>query len=525
MSQEQNVDLITWWNEQSFAGKELFSLDENGILTLLTNSNIKERVVATISPDNADAVLKSLREKFTAVEARIRELEVEWLATDDKLKLAEKVVNIKEYLHKVTAVGDFEKPALLVHDWEHTIYRLTEENYAAKLKIVELAESLADNDQWKETSQAFRDIADKWRQSGYVDKNRNDKLWNRIEAARKAFQERKRHHQEEEEKDLLANLDLKIELVEQAESIARSTDWKKTTEDYKRLTEEWKTIGHTLNKKNEELWQRFLAAKNIFFENKRQHYNLVQNEQETNYALKQALAEKAEALKESVEWNVTTLAYTSLMEEWKKIGRVPQAKSDEIWKRFTDAQEHFFEAKRRHLDIVKTEQERNYQLKKEILDRAVALQHSTHWGEVTGEMNELLEAWKKIGHVPRGLGDKMWEEFNAARKTFFSRKDANREQRKQYAEEQKATRVAHAREHITQLEQDIKEEQEKIEDFEAAIDNITPGKKAAQLRDHLENLIGECELNLKRLQDKLTQAMKDAQTRETQSETAATEQR
>ena len=152
MSQEQNQDLITWWNEQSFAGKELFRLEENGTLILLPNSNIKERVIATISPENADAVINNLREKFTAVEAKVRELELEWLETEDKFKLADKVANIKEYLHKANAIGDFEKPALLVHDWEHTIYRLTEEHHAAKLKLVELAESLADSDQWKETT-------------------------------------------------------------------------------------------------------------------------------------------------------------------------------------------------------------------------------------------------------------------------------------------------------------------------------------------------------------------------------------
>ena len=342
-----------------------------------------------------------------------------------------------------------------------------------------------------------------------MDKNRNDKLWNRVEAARKAFHERKRLHQEEEEKDLLVNLDLKIDLVEQAESIAHSTDWKKTTEEYRRLTEEWKTIGHTLNKKNEELWQRFLAAKNVFFENKRKHYNEVQQEQEANYAVKSAIVEKAEALKDSVEWNVATQGFSALMDEWKKTGRVPQAKADELWKRFTDAQEHFFEAKRQHTDAIRIEQENNYNQKKEILDRALELQYSNQWGDATTEMNELLEEWKKIGHVPRVHSDKMWEEFIAARKNFFTRKDANREQRRQYAEDQKIARAAQAKGIVTKLEQDIKEEEEKIADFKVAIENITPGKKAEELRAHLQRLIEDGTKNLARLQEKFSRAQND----------------
>lgn len=509
MSQEQNNDLITLWDEQSFAGKELFRLEDNGTIILVAGSNIKERVVATIAPENADVAIKNLLEKFTAVEARVRELEVEWIATEDKLKLADKVSHLKDYLNKTAALGDFSKLAILVHDWEHTLYTVIEANYAAKLKIAELAESLAESDQWKETAQAFRDIADVWRQAGYVEKQRNDKLWNRIEAAKKAFVDRKRQYHEEEEKDLLVNLDLKLDLVEQAEAIANSNEWKKTTETFHRLTDEWKTIGHTMNKKNEELWQRFLAAKSTFFENKRQHYNLVQAEQEANYAVKLALVERAEAMKDSTNWNETAQAYSALMEEWKKTGRVPQVKADELWKRYTDAQEQFYDAKRKHNEGIKTELNNNYNLKKDILDRVQRLQYSNSWNDATNEINALFEEWKKIGPVPRMHSEKIWEELNAARKNFFNRKDASRELRKQYIEDQKVARIAEAKGQVAQLRKDINEEVDKIADFKVAIENITPGKKAAELRAHLEKLIVEGEANIKRWKAKLALADAD----------------
>jgi uncharacterized protein DUF349 len=509
MSQELSQDIITWWTEQSFPGKELFRMEENGDLLIVSNGGIKEHLIAAIAPESADTVLKNLQEKFATVEGKVREFEVEWVAAEDKLKLVEKVAALKDHLQRTAAIGDYSKITALLHDWEHTIYTLTEEHYAAKLKIVELAESLAESNEWKETTQAFKDIADKWRQSGHVDKNRNEKLWNKVEAARKVFLERKRRHHEEEEKDLLVNLDLKMDLVEQAESIAASTDWKKTTEAFHRLTEEWKTIGHTLNKKNEELWQRFLAAKSTFFESKRQHYNQVQVEQEANYGLKLVIVEKAEALRDSKEWNVTSQAFAGLMDEWKKTGRVPQAKADELWKRFTEAQEQFFEAKRQHTDAIRLEQESNYNLKKVLLDRAIRLQHSNSWGETTGELNEILDEWRKIGPVPRMHSDKMWEELNVARKNFFARKDANREQRKQFIEEQKSVRIAQAKGMISKLKQDIKEEEEKIADFRDGLLNITPGKKAAQLRAHLENLIEEGLRNIKSWQQKLALANED----------------
>ena len=122
--------------------------------------------------------------------------------------------------------------------------------------------------------------------------------------------------------------------------------------------------------------------------------------------------------------------------------------------------------------------------------------------------------------MPRAYGDKMWEDFNAARKYFFECKDANREQRKQYAESQKiariqqadaqkAARIQHAKDIIVSLGAELKEEEEKLADFKTAIENITPGKKAAELRKHLENLITEGTQTVKKLQDKYKQAQKD----------------
>ncbi len=200
MSQEQNADIIAWWNERSFPGKELYNLDDAGTLTLLAGNNIREREIAKLSVENGDVVIRTLQEKYDELEAKVKEMEVEWIAAEDKLKLADKIAQVKDLVRNADAVGDMQKLALLVHDWEHTLYALTEENYATRLKLTELAEGIAESDDWKETTQAFRDLNDKWKQAGYIDKSRNDKLWNRIEAARKTFQDRKKHHHDERRK-------------------------------------------------------------------------------------------------------------------------------------------------------------------------------------------------------------------------------------------------------------------------------------------------------------------------------------
>ena len=525
MTAETANNIMPWWQEQSFSGKELFRLDDDGSIILRATPLLKERVIAIISTDNCEEALKNLVDGFEFVESKVRETEVEWLAAEDKIKMADKVAQLKDVVNSAAAVGDFERCALLVADWEKAIQDLQEERLQAKKKLVEMAESLAESTQWKETAQAFKEITDQWRQSGFLDKGRNDAMWNRIEAARKAFYDKKRDHHEDEEKDLLVTLDLKIELAEKAEALALSDDWKSTTDAYNKILDDWKAVGRTLPKKNEELWQRIMTAKNTFFERKRIHFNQIQKEQEANYILKLALAERAEALKDSTEWSNTAQAFMALTDEWKKVGRVPQEKSDEIRKRFNDATEFFFEARRKHTEEVRVAMDGNYALKSALLQRAEELKDSSRWGEATAEMNNIFEEWKKIGPVPREISNSMWESFIAARKHFFARKDADRDQRKQFAvaqqkmrEEleiadkkakiahdaaQRKARIQHAHNTVTEVTAELKEEEEKLADFKVAIENITPGKKAEELRSHLAALIIETEAGIKRLSSKL----------------------
>jgi hypothetical protein len=508
MSQELTFDLSSWWNGISFDGKELFTLTEDGKLTIYAGKDGKERVLAEVTADNAETVLEPLKEKFAALQTKVNELNTEWNNTEDKLKLADKVHQLKNQILSANALGNIEALATALAPAEQEIAKRYDENYAYRLKLAEEAEALAEASEWKETTNALRELVEKWKASGHTDKQRSDKLWSRIDAARTKFNERKQKYFEDQEKDLLGNLDLKLDLVEQAESLINSVEWKKTSETFHRLTNEWKTIGHTLSKKNEELWQRFIAAKSAFFDRKREHSDRIAQEQEQHFIVKSALVEKAEALKDSKEWNNTAIAYAALMEEWKKAGRVGGEKGDELWNRFLAAQDHFFTAKKRHTEEIRIMHEANLARKTELLQRAERIKNSTNWNDTTAELNELLDEWKTIGPVAREHSNKIWEEFIAARKHFFARKDANREQRKQHFEQIKTVRSVQAREMVAKLLTDIKEEEDKLVDFKSALENITPGKKADELRKHLEQLLVDGEQKIRRLKEKYD-AVKD----------------
>ncbi|MBA3828752.1 MAG: DUF349 domain-containing protein [Taibaiella sp.] len=501
--------LQAWWQEQSFPGKELYTLQENGELVLNALNGKKERVITTLAAQGAEHTLKALRDKYAEVEQKVKELETEWVSADDKLKMAGKVERLNDYLLSMVAIGNIDGLLSTVQGWEQTITALSDEVYNAKLKLAEEAEALADSEKWKETTQAFKEITDKWKQSSMPDKHRQDILWNRIEAARTKFYDRKRRQQEAHEHEMLQNLDLKMELVDKAEQLAASEKWKDASEGFRQLMEQWKPIGRTLPDKNEALWNRFIAAKNVFFDRKKAHADNIQKEQDANYIVKLALVEQAEALKDSTDWNGTSQAYAAILEQWKGTGRVPTEKSDELWGRMTAAKDKFFDAKRQHLETVRVSLEDNLAQKQAILKRAEALKNSTHWHDGTDEMNELMDEWKKIGPVPRALSNAMWEQFLSARKHFFNRKDEYRDSRKKHAIQHQASRLSQSREFIQKLQEEIKEEEERIADFNEGLKNITPGKKEQELREHLQKLIAQGEENIARRKAKVENVEKE----------------
>lgn len=502
-----NEKITQCWTETNFNAKNLFELTDTGNILLKASDLFPERTIANIHTENPDVTLHALIEKFKDVHQRVEEIQSEWEKAEDKLRLSGKVVRLKEYLLHANALGDFYTLFSKIKEWENELNTLEEKNYQERLALIQEAEQLqlgTNNEEWKEVIQKLKDISDKWKTIGYTEKHKTDQLWSKLEQIRDKFFEQKRLFLEEQEKEMLRNLDLKIEIVEKAEQLATSENWKEATEQFKVLLDEWKSIGRTPHERNEELWNRYIQAKNTFYDRKKAHFEKIQAEQEANYALKLVLVERAEAMKTSTDWQATTRAFADLMEEWKSIGKVPPEKTEELWNRLNSAKDYFFNAKRTHLELVRVSLDDNYAQKLALLKRAEDIKNSSQWREITEEMNELMEEWKKIGPVPRQYAQTIWEQFLAARKHFFDRKDAHREYRRQQAQKQEKYKLEQTTSFLQKLEQELEDEKAKIADFNDALSNITPGShKEEELRNHLSKLLEQSKQRAEQKEQKI----------------------
>lgn len=484
---------LAWWNALQFEGKEFTELRPDGTLLLKATPFGPERELQPLHPESAQPIVQALKDKFREVESKVRELSSEWNHSEDKKKLSGRVERVRDYLLHAKAIGDFTPLYRQVGLWDSQLQEGADKAYAERLALVEKAEALAASPETKkEGLNELRELSEHWKNTGYVDKERADALWARFEAARDSFYNRRREQQESERAELQSNLDLKNEIVEKAEKLAASDDWKEATTGFNELMDQWKATGRTFHEKNEALWQRFITAKNVFYDRKKHHFQEIQTEQEANYEKKLALIERAEAMAESTEWNKTTDAYNALMDEWKSIGRVPAEKTEELWSRLSAAKDKFFNAKRSHFATMRVTYDDNYAQKQALVSRAERLQNSTDWRGATDEFAELMEEWKKIGPVARReQNEALWQSFNKARKTFFQRKDDDRDRRRSHMEHARAGRLAQVRDFLSQLRAELKEYEEDLADHHTSMANLGNSKIDEQIRANLERLIAQ----------------------------------
>jgi hypothetical protein len=218
------------------------------------------------------------------------------------------------------------------------------------------------------------------------------------------------------------NLRLKSEWTEAAENLARSDNWIETSQTLKELQRRWKTVGPVPKDTGDELWERFQAACNTFFDR-------MKAAEPDHIRRKEALCEQAEALvAEATEDSDILRVSRELMDlqrRWKAVGPVPSELGDDLRARFRKPCDDFFARRNAFFKRRKAEQLENQARKETLTARAEALSNSTDWREAGEELKALQQSWKAIGSAPRKQEEILWSRFRSACDAFFSRRNAH----------------------------------------------------------------------------------------------------
>src|SRR5699024_11233965 len=121
-------------------------------------------------------------------------------------------------------------------------------------------------------------------------------LWDRFSRAREQFNKRRGAHFADLDKQREVARRKKEELIVAAEELQHSTRWAETSAAYRDLMDEWKAAGHAPRNVDDELWERFRAAREVFFSARKADQDARDEEFEENATKKQQLLDEYSSL-------------------------------------------------------------------------------------------------------------------------------------------------------------------------------------------------------------------------------------
>ena len=222
------------------------------------------------------------------------------------------------------------------------------ENLVKKTELCERTEAVAAREikntaDWNAASKEIEEIQAAWRRIGYATKKDNQKIYDRFRAACDAFYTRKRDFYAGIKDNMNDNLEKKLSLIEQAEALKTSTEWKKATDQFISLQKQWKEIGAVPRKKSEALWKRFRAACDEFFTARDANAG-GENDYYGNLRAKRKVVEDIQAYASAGDAAADETAMREFQERWAAIGHVPFKEKDNVNKAFRDAMQEKFPA-------------------------------------------------------------------------------------------------------------------------------------------------------------------------------------
>lgn len=289
-------------------------------------------------------------------------------------------------------------------------------NLETKTRLCEAAEKLADEGDVISAFHQLQKLHQEYREIGPVSKELREEIWQRFKAASTVINKRHQQHFEDLRAREDENLQKKTALCEKVEAIAAeenkgSADWERHTQEIIAIQQEWKTIGFAPQKMNVKIFERFRAACDNFFARKAEYFKTMKDAFKENAEKKRALIEKAKALQDSTEWRSTGDKLIALQKEWKTIGMVPKKLGDQLWEEFLAACNKFFEARNAAGAGQRNEESANLEKKRDVIARLTAIAEESG-DDLQAKVQELVEEYNAIGHVPFKEKDKLYKEYH-----------------------------------------------------------------------------------------------------------------
>lgn len=302
-----------------------------------------------------------------------------------------------------------------------------EENYKHKLEVLEKLREFVDGEENSTSINTLKTLQEEWKAIGPIPGQHSQTLWANYHAIIDRFYDNRSIYFELKELDRKKNLKAKLTLCEKAEELANEPDFKKATSQLNELHEEFKHIGPIPREQQESVWERFKAASDVVYSNRKDYLEKQKGVFEENLKKKIAVIEKVKEFKgfdsdRINEWNSKTKGILQIQKEWEAIGGIPREKAKSVNKEFWGIFKGFFHDKGLFFKKLEAFRDENLKKKNELVDKADAIKDSEDWHATAEALKKLQREWKDIGPVPEKHRNEVYERFRSACDHFFNKK-------------------------------------------------------------------------------------------------------
>lgn len=361
-------------------------LEEN----LITKKEIISQIKDLIATD------ENLNSTFKA----FKELQEQWKSTGPVPKLVNDDL-WKTYHHHVERFYDFVylNKELRDRDFKH--------NYQEKLKIVEKAEQLSEEKDFRRAYAELQVLHKIWKEDlGPVAKEQREEIWERFSAATKVMHNKKQEFQKVLDLEFEENLKQKNTVIDQIAHLVSNmannhSKVQNQIKEFEQLREQFYKIGRVPSKSQKEIINRLKTVTKDFNTKKNQFYKAQKKSQQENLRLKKELVVKANALKDSDDFKNVTPEMIKIQNDWKNIGHIPRNQSEKLWQEFKNACNHYFDRINKEKNQVQKEEDKNFKAKMNILEELKKFNPEKDQEKNLKLINELMMRWDATGYVPR----------------------------------------------------------------------------------------------------------------------------
>ena len=307
----------------------------------------------------------------------------------------------------------------------HILFELKEldrkKNLEAKKELCEKAEALDKLDNIKDAVIQLNELHEEYKHVGPVPKEVQEELWQRFKTASDNIYRKRKDYLEDLKGELKENLVKKEALVQELLPFTdfksdRINAWNAKTKEILAIQKKWDAIGGVPREKAKEINKGFWGSFKQFFAHKNEFFKTLEGQRKENLEKKVKLAEEAEELSKSEEWDKTSEQLKKLQRQWKEIGPVPEKKRNEIYERFKAACDAFFNNRRSHQNKAEAGYVNNQKAKEAIIN--TISDKAKEGGGSEAELMELVEQFNNIGFVPRNAIKTIESQFSEALEAY-----------------------------------------------------------------------------------------------------------